>query len=337
VYRKYNGRVHYVSISEAAQAGDLDYVATIHNGIDLTKFPLNEQPDDYLLFFSRILPEKGTVEAVEIARRSGMRLLIAGWILDQEYFDQKVKPLIDGDRVQYVGQVEPDDRAEVIGNAQALLNPILADEPYGTSVVESFACGTPVIAFNRGAMPELIQNEVNGFLVNDLADAVAAVRKIDRISRTECRETAQEHFSQARMVDEYIRVYTRILGKWGRDGKRPWGYYRVISDIPEEKVKRVVIEPGKRLSLQRHKYRSEHWYIVQGTARVICDGREMSLTPGQSVDIPVGAVHRIENIGSDELVFIEVQRGDYVGEDDIERLEDDYGRLPAREDLDEAV
>ena len=213
-------------------------------------------------------------------------------------------------------------------NSFLLLSPILVDEPYGNSVVESFSCGTPVIAFNRGAMPELIQNGINGFLANDLTDAVMAVRKIDQISRAECRETVQEHYSQARMVDDYVGVYNQILEQSGQDGKRPWGHYQVISDNLEEKVKRVVIEPGKRLSLQRHKYRSEHWYIVHGNAKVTCNNEEKSLSPGQSIDIPIGATHRVENVGLEELVFIEVQQGDYVGEDDIERFEDDFGRIP---------
>ncbi len=109
-------------------------------------------------------------------------------------------------------------------------------------------------------------------------------------------------------------------------GHRPWGYYEVLSDAPDHKVKRIVVKPGARLSLQRHRRRSEHWYIVKGRGVVTVDSREVELGPGESVDIPQGAAHRIANVGEEDLVFIEVQRGDYFGEDDIERLEDDYGR-----------
>ncbi|RLA81022.1 MAG: mannose-6-phosphate isomerase [Deltaproteobacteria bacterium] len=109
-------------------------------------------------------------------------------------------------------------------------------------------------------------------------------------------------------------------------GHRPWGYYEVLSDAPDHKVKRIVVRPGARLSLQRHRRRSEHWYIVKGRGVVTVDSREVELGPGESVDIPQGAAHRIANVGEEDLVFIEVQRGDYFGEDDIERLEDDYGR-----------
>ncbi|RLA83309.1 MAG: mannose-6-phosphate isomerase [Deltaproteobacteria bacterium] len=109
--------------------------------------------------------------------------------------------------------------------------------------------------------------------------------------------------------------------------RRPWGYYEVLSDAPDHKVKRIVVKPGARLSLQRHRRRSEHWYIVRGRGIVTLDGREIPVEAGSSVDIPRGSAHRIANTGGEDLVFIEVQRGDYFGEDDIERLEDDYGRV----------
>lgn len=108
---------------------------------------------------------------------------------------------------------------------------------------------------------------------------------------------------------------------------RPWGHYEVLSDAPDHKVKRIVVKPGARLSLQRHSRRSEHWYVVKGKGVVTLDDREVEVEAGRSVDIPQGAAHRIANTGQEDLVFIEVQRGDYFGEDDIERLEDDYGRV----------
>jgi len=110
------------------------------------------------------------------------------------------------------------------------------------------------------------------------------------------------------------------------EGRRPWGYYEVLSDEPDHKVKRIVIKPGKRLSLQRHRRRSEHWWLVPGEGLVTLDGWEVALKPGESIDIPQGAVHRMASMSDSEVVFIEVQRGDYFGEDDIERLEDDFGR-----------
>lgn len=109
--------------------------------------------------------------------------------------------------------------------------------------------------------------------------------------------------------------------------RRPWGFYEVLSDCPSHKVKRITVHPGKRLSLQRHRRRSEHWHIVEGGPVVTVDGQDVELRPGDSVNIRCGAAHRIHNPGEEPVVFIEVQRGDYFGEDDIERLEDDFGRV----------
>ena len=108
---------------------------------------------------------------------------------------------------------------------------------------------------------------------------------------------------------------------------RPWGYYKVLSDEPDHKVKRICVFPGKRLSLQRHRRRAEHWYLVRGEAIVTIGDRELALRPGEAVDIPCGAVHRLRNTGEEETAFIEVQTGEYFGEDDIERIADDYGRV----------
>lgn len=111
------------------------------------------------------------------------------------------------------------------------------------------------------------------------------------------------------------------------EDNRPWGYYRVLSNEPDHKVKSIVVYPGQRLSLQRHHQRMEHWHIVRGSAVITLDNQELPVSAGQSVDIPRGAWHRIMNSGEEDLIFIEVQRGDYFGEDDIERLDDDYGRI----------
>lgn len=110
------------------------------------------------------------------------------------------------------------------------------------------------------------------------------------------------------------------------ESHRPWGYYTVLSDMPDHKVKRIHVYPGKRLSLQKHQCRSEHWHIVSGEALATLDGEQIKLYPGDSIDIPQEAIHRLENVGNDEVSFIEVQRGAYFGEDDIERFEDDFGR-----------
>ncbi len=129
------------------------------------------------------------------------------------------------------------------------------------------------------------------------------------------------------MLGQSENEYNDILNSSNREDHRPWGFYEVLSDQPDHKVKRVSVYPGKRLSLQRHHRRSEHWHLIRGESLVSLEGREFRLRPGDSIDIPRGTAHRIQNPGNEIMAFIEVQRGDYFGEDDIERLEDDYGRV----------
>ncbi len=219
VYQKYNGQTFYVSISDADRAPGLDYIATIHHGIDLDSFTFRPHPGDYLLFFGRFHYDKGAAEAIEIARRAGRKLVMAGFIQDQAYFDREVRPLIDGERVTYAGVAGPELRDDLLGNAYALLHPINFNEPFGLSVVESMACGTPVIAFNRGSMPEIIRNGENGWLVSDVPEGAAAVKEVARVDRRRCRKDAEQRFSAGRMVDDYLEVYDRLLS--GRNQSEP--------------------------------------------------------------------------------------------------------------------
>lgn len=211
VFEKYNARGHYVAISEADRHESLDYVATIHHGIDLSEFDLERQPGDYVLFFGRIHPDKGTVEAIEVAERAGMPLTIAGIVQDDGYFEQLVEPRIDGQRVRYVGAVGPDRRGEVLGGARALLHLVNFEEPFGFSVVEAMACGTPVIASARGSMPEIVRDGENGFLVGSLDEAVAAVHASAALDRTGVRASVEHRFDVNRMVDDYLALYRRIV------------------------------------------------------------------------------------------------------------------------------
>ena len=211
VYKKYNGKTFYVAISDADRAPELDYIKTVHHGIDLAQFDFQPNPDDYLLFFGRMHPDKGVREAVEIARACGKKLILAGIVQDQEYFDHHVAPHLNNDKVTYIGSVGPVERSRLLGRASALLHPIAFDEPFGLSVVEAMACGTPVIAFDRGSMPELIQSGESGFLVNTVTEAVEAVARIDTIDRADCRRHVEKHFTVERMIREYTHVYEAIL------------------------------------------------------------------------------------------------------------------------------
>jgi glycosyltransferase involved in cell wall biosynthesis len=175
VYRAYDDVAHYVAISEADRHPDLGYDATIYHGIETDRFSLGAGDGGYLLFLGRIHPDKGTSTAIEVARRAGMPLVIAGVVQDAEYHRREVAPHVDGRRVVYLGPVGPAQRDELLGGARALLHLIAFDEPFGLSVVEAMTTGTPVVAYPRGSMPEIIRPGISGFLVDDVAGAVTAV------------------------------------------------------------------------------------------------------------------------------------------------------------------
>jgi glycosyltransferase involved in cell wall biosynthesis len=211
VYKKYNASSNYVSISNADRNAELTYLATVYNGLDTRDFSFTAQADNYLLYFGRIHHDKGTAESIEIARKTNRRLLIAGIIQDADYYREKVEPFIDNEQIVYVGHAGPDKRKDLLGNAAALLHPINFNEPFGMSVAEAMICGTPVIAFNKGSMPELIKDNETGFLVNTIEEAVEAVNKLPAINRANCRDWATAQFSSEKMVDDYYKLYQHIL------------------------------------------------------------------------------------------------------------------------------
>ncbi len=213
VYKKYNTTTHYVSISNSDRNPELTYAATVYNGINIDEFIFSREPEDYLLFFGRIHPDKGTYEAIEIAKKSKRKLIISGLVQDQDYFNQKVKPYINNNDIVYVGNSGPAERLSLLSKACALLHPISFPEPFGLSVVEAMACGTPVVAFNLGSMSELIIHEQTGFLVSNTEDAVEAVKNISSIKRNKCTEWVSSMFSRQKMVESYLKVYKKILSK----------------------------------------------------------------------------------------------------------------------------
>jgi glycosyltransferase involved in cell wall biosynthesis len=206
VYKKYNHQTFYVAISESDRSPELDYIATIHHGIDLQRFTFRPEHGDYLLFFGRIHPDKGARECIDVARRTGMNLILAGIVQDREYFETQIEPTVDNHRVRYVGSAGPEKRDGLLGGAYALLHPINFDEPFGLSVVEAMACGTPVVAFRRGSMPEIVADGRTGYLAADAAEMARLVSKVKELDRRNCRQWVEERFSVDRMVDDYIGV-----------------------------------------------------------------------------------------------------------------------------------
>ena len=211
-YKEYEDRVHYVAISQADRQPDLRYAATIHHGIPLADFPFDPHGSEDLLFFGRIHPDKGAAEAIAAADRSARKLIMAGIVQDQKYYNEQIVPSLDERSVIFLGPVGGAARAKTLGAARALLHLINFDEPFGLSVVEALACGTPVIACNRGSMPELIDDGVTGFLVDSLDEAVDAIGRIDEIDRSACRAAVSGRFTIDLMADSYLRLYRSILG-----------------------------------------------------------------------------------------------------------------------------
>lgn len=211
MYEAFQNRVHYVAISAADRHPRLRYAATIHHGIDVEAFPFDADGSNDLLFFGRIHADKGTREALDVARMAGRRLNLHGIVQDDGYFAREVEPLLGVQDAQFHGPAGGAKRLHALGSARALLHLVNFDEPFGLSVVEAMACGTPVIATRRGSMPEIIEEGVNGFLVDSPEEAVAAVAKAGDLDRTAVRRTVEERFSVERMVDDYLALYRSML------------------------------------------------------------------------------------------------------------------------------
>lgn len=211
VYQRYDGRTSYVSISNSDRHPSLSYLATVYHGIALEEFTPRTTPGDYLVFFGRIHPDKGVAEAIELARRTGMRLVIAGIIHDEAYFARDVAPHLDDDRVRYVGSAGPEERDELLGNALALVHLVNFNEPFGLSMIEAMACGTPVIARRRGSVPEVVEDGITGYVVDDLEGAARAVERVGTLDRVRVRARCAERFSRDRMVGDYLDVYRQVL------------------------------------------------------------------------------------------------------------------------------
>src|SRR5487761_581624 len=210
VYQKYRDG-YFVSISDSDRAPRLNYLATVYNGIDLSLYPLQESGGDDLIFLGRIHPDKGVHLAIEVARLSGRRLIIAGIIQDEAYYREKLKPHIDDQRVRYIGPVGVEGKNELFARACALIHLNTIPERFGLVLAEANAAGVPVIAMDLGSCREVIKEGRTGFLVDDVNEAVDALGRISEIDRCECRKRVQQCFSIETMVEAYERVYSKVF------------------------------------------------------------------------------------------------------------------------------
>ena len=210
VYQKYRDG-YFVSISDSDRAPGLNYLATVYNGIDLSLYPLQEAGGDDLIFLGRIHPDKGVHLAIEVARLSGRRLIIAGIIQDEVYYRKQVEPHLDDQNICYIGPVGVAGKNELFARGCALLHLNTIPERFGLVLAEANAAGVPVIAMDLGSCREVIKHGQTGFLVNNVAEAVGALERIPEIDRRACRNRVRQHFSIETMVDGYERVYSTIF------------------------------------------------------------------------------------------------------------------------------
>lgn len=204
-----------ISISDAQRLplSRINWQGTVYHGLPADLLPFSPKGGDYLAFLGRISPEKGVETAIAIARKSGIRLKIAAKVdnADRDFYETEIKPLLDGPLVQYIGEIREDEKKEFLGNALALIFPINWEEPFGLVMIESMACGTPVIAFGRGSVPEVVGEGISGFVVHDSDGAVRAVAQVSSLSRMGCRRYFEQKFGVARMAAEYTAIYHRLI------------------------------------------------------------------------------------------------------------------------------
>jgi len=205
----------YISISDAQRTLDLNYASTVYNGINPHDYKFFAQPQNppYLAFLGRLSPEKGPQHAIAIAKKAGWKLKIAGKVdvVDTEFYEQEIAPLIDGQQIEYLGEINHSQKTELLGNAAITLFPIAWREPFGLVMIESMVCGTPVIGINLGSVAEVIEHGRSGFVCNsydEMAEMIPDALKLDRLT---CRQYVENRFSVSQMVDGYEAVYQKLI------------------------------------------------------------------------------------------------------------------------------
>ena len=216
VYKKYqNSRYISISLNQRKPLPELNFVGNVYNGIEVEKFQFEEKPKDYFAFLARMSPEKGPVQAIQIAKKAGVKLIMAAKVdaVDAEYFKKEVEPLIDEDQIRFIGEVGHDEKVTLLKNSKGLIAPIQWEEPFGLFFVEAMVCGAPVIAMRRGSVPELVIDKNTGFICDNVDEAVERVGRINEIKRSDCHEHVKANFSSEKMTLDYVKVYEKVLSK----------------------------------------------------------------------------------------------------------------------------
>ncbi len=215
---KYFKNLSYVSISDSQRDGnpDLNYVSTVYNGIVVGNFEFQAKPnlkDPYLTFLGRISPEKGTHLAIKLAKQTGWKLIIAAKVdkVDRQYYEEEIKPHIDNNQIVYIGEIGHKAKVELLKNAHALVHAVTWPEPFGLTMAESMACGTPVLALSMGSIPEVIKDKETGFIEENIDELIKRVKDINKIDRYTCRSYLEDNFSDKRMVENYVKTYKKLI------------------------------------------------------------------------------------------------------------------------------
>lgn len=216
VYGEFS-KSNYISISmnQRKPMPELNFVANAYNGLDMEKFRQNYKPKDYFAFLGRMSPEKGPVQAIEVAKKAGVKLIMAAKVdlVDEEYFKKEVEPLIDDDRIKFIGEIDHDEKVEFLGNSKGLIAPIQWEEPFGLFFTEAMACGAPVFAMRRGSVPEIVVDKKTGFICDSVDEMAEKIKRVDEIDRKACFEHVKKNFSSEKMAENYVKAYEKVIAE----------------------------------------------------------------------------------------------------------------------------
>ncbi len=324
--RHHRERVSFVAPSQLDCIDEIACKAVVPWGVATARTRFQPEASQDLVFGGELSPDDSLQDAIDFVTQTKRNLVVIGRPSDRTWFDSITSPLMREHRLMWIADAGSDQADDAVAGAPALL---LGDCSAGLAVLvalDAMAHGTPVVSLGLEPLSGVLADRSAVACHKVALSAPATLAIVKELDRAACRAWVEQNASAEAMTDAHAKLYEQVAAGARRIDRRPWGYYVVLADEPDHKVKRIVVFPGKRLSLQRHRRRAEHWYVVGGEALVTRNDEELHLTSGQSVDIPSGAWHRVKNPGSADMAFIEVQTGDYFGEDDIERKEDDFGR-----------